>query len=68
MVYGKRTTGPEAKQLGIVDRCTTVDNLMSEAKSLGSGSLGKNNIDREMLRTMKQDMFPQGLSNVDAKL
>ena len=67
-MYAKRITGPDAKELEIVDSCTAIDNLITEAKSLGFGALGQNNIDREMLRTMKQDMFPKRVSNVDAKL
>ena len=68
VVYAKRITGPEAKKLGMVDSCTSMENLMAEAKSLGFGALGKNNIDRDMLRTMKQDMFPRRFSSANAKL
>ncbi|KAK3086848.1 hypothetical protein FSP39_024400 [Pinctada imbricata] len=59
VVYAKRITGPEAVSLGIVDSVTSADRLISEAKSLGFGALGKNNIDRDMLKTMKQDTFPR---------
>ncbi|KAK3085597.1 hypothetical protein FSP39_005925 [Pinctada imbricata] len=59
VIYAKRITGPEAVSLGIIDCVTSPDKLISEAKSLGFGAIGKNNIDRDMLRTMKQDLFPR---------
>ena len=67
-MYAKRITGPEAKELGVMDSCTSMENLITEAKYLGFGALGNNDIDKEMLRTMKQDMFPKRVSKVDAKL
>ena len=68
VVFAKRVTGPEAKEMGIIDSCASIDNLINAAKNLGFGALGKNDIDREILKTMKQDMFPRRVSLEEAKL
>ncbi|KAJ8302954.1 hypothetical protein KUTeg_019350 [Tegillarca granosa] len=59
-----RITGPEAKDLGIVDVTTDISSLEKSAKNLANLALGPTGIDRDMLQKMKQDIYPRITSNL----
>ena len=61
LLFAKRLTGDDAKNLGLVDCVTEEDKMMEEAKKLIKQALGKNGLDRKALGIMKKDIYGQHL-------
>ncbi|XP_021367660.1 enoyl-CoA delta isomerase 1, peroxisomal-like [Mizuhopecten yessoensis] len=57
VLFGKRATANEAKELFLVDAMTELSELIPKAKQMALEALGPNGIDREMLQRMKQDLY-----------
>ncbi|XP_021352905.1 enoyl-CoA delta isomerase 1, peroxisomal-like [Mizuhopecten yessoensis] len=57
VLFGKRVTANEAKELFLVDAMTELSELIQKAKQMAIEALGPNGIDREMLQRMKQDLY-----------
>ncbi|KAJ8303380.1 hypothetical protein KUTeg_019776 [Tegillarca granosa] len=57
VIFGRRITAQEARQLDLIDVVAELSNLIPEAKKLATSALGKTGIDRNMLSVMKQDIY-----------
>ncbi|OWF55133.1 enoyl-CoA delta isomerase 2, peroxisomal-like [Mizuhopecten yessoensis] len=69
VLFGKMIPATRAKELGIVDEAVEPANLLNTAKQIALRALGPSGMDRDMLQTMKKDLYPQTSSNsVIAKL
>lgn len=68
VIFARRITAPEAKQLGIVDVVTELSNIIPEAKKLATMALGPKGIDRDMLTTMKKDIYPRTVQINNSRL
>ncbi|XP_060084633.1 uncharacterized protein LOC132563889 [Ylistrum balloti] len=63
VLFGKRVTAGEAKELFLVDAMTDISDLIPKAKQMAFEALGPNGIDRDMLQRMKQDLYVRPLGN-----
>ena len=59
LLFAKRLTADQARNLGLVDVVTEEDKLVDEAKKLIKLALGKNGLDRNALGTIKKDIYGQ---------
>ncbi|XP_069113079.1 uncharacterized protein [Argopecten irradians] len=57
VLFGKRVTADQAKELFLVDAMAELPDLIPKAKQLALEALGPNGIDRDMLQVMKQDLY-----------
>ncbi|XP_033755080.1 enoyl-CoA delta isomerase 1, peroxisomal-like [Pecten maximus] len=57
VLFGKRVTADQAKELFLVDSMTELSDLIPTAKQVAQEALGPNGIDRDMLQKMKQDLY-----------
>ncbi|OWF55156.1 enoyl-CoA delta isomerase 3-like [Mizuhopecten yessoensis] len=69
VLFAKRIPATRAKELGIVDEAVEPENLLNTAKQIALQALGPSGIDRDMLQTMKKDLYPWiRADTVNAKL
>ena len=69
VLFGKRLTAQNGYDIGLVDAIATVPNMEKEALRLIKETLGKNGIDREILRAMKSDIYNmEDFNNAISKL
>ncbi|XP_033755842.1 enoyl-CoA delta isomerase 1, peroxisomal-like [Pecten maximus] len=57
VLFGKRVTADQAKELFLVDSMAELSDLIPKAKQVAQEALGPNGIDRDMLQKMKQDIY-----------
>ncbi|XP_072013242.1 LOW QUALITY PROTEIN: uncharacterized protein [Amphiura filiformis] len=57
MIYGKRYTSDEALKVGLVEAVCEESQLLDCACKLAKQCIGKNGLDRVMLKTMKMDLY-----------
>ncbi|XP_071957679.1 uncharacterized protein [Antedon mediterranea] len=57
ILFGKRFTGPQCLEAEIVDEVDEVNNLILTSKSIAKKCIGGRKLDRDMVRTMKEDLY-----------
>ncbi|XP_072013241.1 uncharacterized protein [Amphiura filiformis] len=57
LIFGKRYTADEAFKVGLVDAVCEESQLLNCACKLARQCIGKNGLDRAMLKTMKMDLY-----------
>ena len=65
--FGKRLTGPQALQLGLVQGIGPGNKLLDKALELVRSSLSVGSIDRDALGWMKRDLYEQALARLETE-
>ena len=61
MLFAKRLSGPEAKDLDLVDHVVEDSKMADVAKEMINKCLGKNGLGRDIVRVMKKDIYGKEL-------